>query len=336
MHLVRLSQAPHYSFRNGGSTAESRQYWGRRTQYTPNGPRISQVMAGAAPGELRKIYEASNQALSVCSPDKYALYTIHDWNPHAAWDPVSQRLYMGGKRLMYKLMCYDDTIGDWVQMPMPTPMNRTGGTGHWYGMTAGIGDGKVIFKDHVFDTTTAEWTQIVHPWNTVSAVGTWADAGDVALRLTSNSTRIFDKATGAVTLLTGHGHGGHPIAAYHAQHDRLLMVGGTDTARRATLLTRAGAAVQVADVPDDIAMSTGSWVVPHPAGGWLVKSMGVKHLYAAWPNASLDGVTWQDLGVSFDAALTYPTVAVDAERDMLLVVASQGLHGWKLPVLTAP
>lgn len=337
MHIARLSQAPHWSYRNGGNSPTSRQYWARRSQYTPNGPRISQVMAGAAPGELRKIHDASNQALTVMAPDKHAWYTIHDWNPHAAWDPLSQRLYMGGKRLMYKLICYDDVFGDWVHMPMPLPLARTGGTGHWYGMTAPLGGGKVILKDHIYDSNDGSFDLVVEPFNTISAVGTWTDCGDVAMRVTSNYARMLDKTTGAIESVIGHGHGGHPIAMYHPQHDRVLVVGGTDTSRRASLLTRAAVQTVVADVPEDISLSTGSWVVAHPAGCWLVKTMTpTKHLYAAWPNAAMDGVTWQDLGASFDSALTYPTVALDADRDLMLIVAGQGLYGWQLPVLTAP
>lgn len=338
---MALSQAPHFSFYNGGETADARQYWMRPSQHNTNGPRIAAAVSGMVPGEYRTVWaDSSGSLFSVFRPDSAGGYGILDWNWFAYWDAPTQQLVLGGKRIMYKLICYSDLVGDWRQLPMPALMGRAGGTGHWYGVTAGDGAGFAYLKDYRYDLD-SETGELIAPWNAYSAVGslTYIEGQDKVALLLGNSIRVYDRASNTWSAeVLGVGHGWHVMAAYNPVVDRILAVGGTYTSNRASLVTVAGVATQVADVPDLTEHALGSWVIAHPSGCWIVKTMNgaTKKVYAAWPNEARTAVTWVDLGTAPDAGLTYPAVAYDADRDMALLVGTTGLYAWKLPTLSDP
>lgn len=348
-NFLALTQAPHASFHNGGSTASSREYWLRPTQYEENGPRIPSAVAGMQPGEFRAIWvDSAGGIFNVNSPENGAGYSILDWNPRAVWDSATQQILVGGLRIKHKFATYSDVVGDWREQLMPTELARFSGTGHWYGWIVGSPSGTAFYKGCELNPQTDSWSPAIagapggsgnngtmYSWSPDAYAG---DGGLIQYGGNSQNYRVWRRSTNTWDIfVSAVGHDQHALVEYHPNHDRTLIVGGSDTAQRASLVTNGGSVTRVTDVPDSIAMSSGSWIVSHPAGCWLVTTFGgTRKLWAVWPNADRTNVTWQDLGVAPDAALTYPTAAWDADRGLVYIVATTGLYAYRPPELVNP
>lgn len=344
--ILALTQAPHASYYNGGSGAQSREYWLRPTQRVAHGPRIAPAVAGMAPGEFRAVWaDASGGIFSVNSPENGAGYAVQDWTPAGVWDEATQQLIYGGLRIKHKLYAYSDVVGDWRELAMPPSLARYSGTGHYYGWITGTQDGTVIFKGVEWDPETETYsTPIATAPGGSGNNGTmygWSDTahggegGLIQYGGDGQNLRIWRRSTNSwPVFVAGVGHGQHALVCYHPQIGKTLVVGGSSTATRTTLAEDSGAYAQVADMPSGAHMSPASWIVPHPAGCWLVRSgyASPARLYAYWPTQNL----WEDVGESPDAALTYPVAAYDAGRELVHIAATTGLYAYKLPALSEP
>lgn len=352
-----VTQTPQHSFLNGGTGVESRQYSARPTQHTPNGPRITPGIAGMVPGEFRTIWPSSeNQLFSVQNEVNGLWYNGLDWTPRAAWSATTQQIVIGMRRGTYKVVAYSDITGEWRELPVPKEYGRsTGGTAHFYGLIDDRPDGTVYLAslsntDFIFDPV-AETYQGPLSKHLVTNGGNGA--------MVAHSDDLFGGSGGVIKYigdakrwlaysyasdtweLRAHTlpHGAHALLEYNPTAQRYLLVGGTLTAQKATLVTEAGVVTPVTDAPQPVAMSSGSWIAYHPAGCWLVRcwpDTGPGKLYACWPNAAKTDVVWQDLGVAPDNGLTYSTAAVDYDRGMIYIVSTTGLHAYKLPEVTDP
>lgn len=353
VYTAAVTQAPHASFRNGGESANARQYFARPTQHTPNGPRIAAAIAGMAPGEFRTVWANSdNEIFRVRYPEDNVSYNILDWTPHGVWDEPTQQVLLGGRRGLTKVIGYADLVGQWRELAMDKVFGRfIAGTVHYYGKIArnpltGVvyfGTSENDSRLFAFDPTAETWEQLATAPTANNGNGgsfEWAADTERLVQYVGAAERwcIYNPGTNSWTNpYNGIGHGQHAILRYHPTHARHLLVGGTDTNTRASLVTSAGVVTQVTDVPEVIAMSSGSWAHAHPAGCWLVKTMGTTpKVFAAWPNEALDDVTWEDLGEAPDSALSNPTLIPGYSSDTVLIVATTGLYAWALPELTAP
>lgn len=350
---LALTQAPQHSYYNGANTATARQYYLRPTQHTPNGPRIAAGTAGMVAGEFRTLWaSATDNIFSVQTEDNGSWYNGLDWTPRAAWDAATEQIIVGMRRGNYKISAYSDVTGDWRELPMPISLGRyLIGTAHYYGMIDEDGSGGVYLgatdeqRMYRLDPSSETYTQIAS--HLVSnghngAMLAWDSAAGALHKYVGDAQRFlrYDPGTNAWSLLASSiGNGAHALMEYNPAADRFLIVGGTGTSSRATLVTPAGAKVQVTDAPQPSSMASGSWIAYHPAGCWLFKGWpetGDQHLYACWPNAAKTDVVWQDLGVAPDNGLTYSTAAVDYDRGMIYIVSTTGLHAYKLPEVTDP
>jgi hypothetical protein len=339
VYTIGVSQAPHASRANGGETATAREYFVRPSQRTPNGPRIASAVAGMAPGEFRSIYlDMSGRIRQVVPPDRATgAFNTLDWNPHAYWDADTAQLVWGGKRIMNKLAAYSDVVGDFRELPMPAALGRATGTGHWYGNTTDGGEpGKVFFARHRYDLRDESSVPTGNPPSSTGPASlTWV--GDKLGQVSALRYQAWNPATSTWdTNVSGLAQGDHVLAAYHAAHDRILAVGGSSVGGKATLVQRDGTAVVVTSCPGDVHMSPAGWVIAHPSGCWLVRSGTTERLYAGWPNEALDDLSWEDLGATPDAALTFPTAAWDSDRELIYIVAVEGFYAYRPPELTNP
>lgn len=357
MNFLGLSQAPQASWLNGTNTATAREYWLRPTQTPVNGPRIASAVAGMTAGEFRSVWvNSADNIFRVRSAEDGDGFDILDWNPRGAWDAATSQIYIGGFRERRKIIAYSDVTGDWREVQCPMPMARITGTGHWYGMTVADDSGGVwvgatgerqLYRLNPVDdssTTTPTLHEVTNGSNGAmlsfgpnlfTAGGIVKKAGDARRWMRYDPvSQTWDRPS------QGSGNGNHSLIEYHPNHDRWLMVGGTLTSRIATLVTEDGVYTPVTDVPDDVKMSEGSWIHPHPAGCWLVRTVNdttsATRLYAAWPNAGLTDVTWVDLGVAPDSALSHPTLVPGYASDLVLIVATTGIYAYKLPALSPP
>jgi hypothetical protein len=352
-YTAAVTQAPHASFRNGGEAADARQYFARPTQYTPNGPRIEAAISGMDPGEFVTVYTYSaNQLFEVRRPSDNDSFDILDWTPHGVWDEPTRQALIGGRRGLTKIIGYADEVGKWRELPMPADFGRqVTGTVHYYGKIArnpltGVvyfGSSQSTSRLWSYDPPTKAWTRLADAPTANGGNGAsfeWAADTERLVMYVGDAQRwcIYTPGTDSwANPFNDLGHGAHGILRYHPTHARHLLVGGTSTNTRASLVTSAGVVTQVTDVPDTIAMSTGSWTHAHSAGCWVVKTMGTTpKIYACWPNEALDDVTWVDLGEAPDSALTYPTLIPGYSSDVALIVSTSGLHAWRVPVLDAP
>lgn len=350
---LTLTQAPQASYLNGGTSATSRTYWIRPTQKVSNGPRIATAVAGMVPGDFRSIWvNSSGYIFQVTSAEDGAGFNILDWNPRGAWDQSTEQIIIGGFRERRKWIAYSDVVGDWREILVPLPIARQGGTGHWYGMTVGDNAGYVymggagavsIYKLNPANDVSVETGNHEVTNGSNGAMLSWSPdlftsggvvkyAGDAKRWLRYNpDTNTWDRPA------QGLGHGMHALLEYQPTCQRWLLVGGSSTSQRASLVTAAGAVTQVTDIPGPISMSEGSWIVAHPDGYWLVTTFGAtRKLWAVWPNEALNDVIWQDLGTAPDSALTYPTAAYDANRNLVYIVATAGLYAYKPLNLVPP
>lgn len=351
-HAV-VTQAPHASFRNGGESANARQYFARRSQRVNNGPRIAPAIAGIAPGEFRTIWaNNANEIFRVRLPSTNGGFDILDWTPHAVWDAPTQQILIGGRRGLTKLIAYADLVGDWREMAMPADLGRlVSGTVHYYGRIArnpltGVtyfGSSESTGKTWAYNPVTEQYTRLAdHPTANGGngASMEWAADTERLVLYVGDADRwcIYNPGTNTWTNpFNGLGNGQHAILRYHPTHARHLLIGGSETLRRAMLVTSAGVATLVTDCPADVTMgnAASSYAIAHPAGCWLVRAnTGTEHrIYAAWPNPGLTDVTWQDLGTAPDNGLADPTAAPGYSEDIILITAASGLYAWRLPTL---
>lgn len=347
-NTLAVSQAPHASRYNGGEAVNARQYYMRPTQREVYGPRIADEVAGMSPGDWRTIWaDSSGSVFTVRSPVS-GTYSILDWNPRAVFDPETQQIIVGGKRIMFKNIAYSDVTGDWRSLPLPLDSARTTGTGHWYGLIADDDAGNVYLgfggATYHLDPETEQYTRLAGHLTTNGgngammswggASGLFKYAGDAQRWLVYNpDTNTW---TNPANML---GNGMHALVEYSPQANRTLIVGGSGTSTRAMLVTNTGVTTLVTSCPQTISMSAGSWIVAHPSGCWLVRAYAdsnASRVYAVWPNAEKTDVEWQDLGVAPDATLQYSTAAVDHDRNLIYIVATTGIYAWMPPVLVAP
>ena len=350
---LAVTQAPHASFANGGEDADARQPFLRYTQRTWNGPRIASAVAALSPGDFTTVWaDATGDIFRVRLPSSGSTFDALDWTPHGVWDATTEQALWGGRRGLTKIAGYSEVIGDYRELPMPADFGRLiSGTVHYYGKIArnpltGVvyfGSSEGTSKLWSFLPTTETWTRLADAPTANGGNGAsfeWAGDTERLVMYVGDAQRwcIYDPAANSWTNpFNGLGHGQHAVLRYHPDHARHLLVGGTSTNVRASLVTSAGVVTQVTDVPDTIAMSDGSWVHAHPDGCWIVKTMGTTpKVYACWPNEALDDVTWVDLGEAPDSALTYPTLIPGYSSDTVLIVSTSGLHAWRVPNLAPP
>ncbi len=349
-----VTQAPIASRRNGGTAADSRQYFARRTQRANNGPRIAAAIAGMAPGEFRTVWaNNANRIFDVYNPEAASgTNDILDWTPHGVWDEPTRQVLIGGRRGLTKIIAYADLVGDWRQLQMPADFGRLiSGTVHYYGRIArnpltGVtyfGSSESIGKVWAFNPVTEQYTRLADTPTANGGNGAsfeWlADTARlVCYAGDAERWMIYTPGTDSwVTAANGIGHGQHNLLRYHPAHSRCLLLGGTGSALRASFVTSAGAVTLLADMPQETGYASGAWIHAHPAGCWLVKLMGTTPtLYAVWPNAGYTAATWVDLGAAPDAALSLSTLIPGYSTDTVLIVATAGLYAYRLPELLAP
>lgn len=354
---LAVTQAPQSSFFNGGTAADSRQYYARPTQHTPNGPRIAAATAGMTPGEFRSIWLDNADGIFVTINESNGLgYDVLDWLPRAALDQATEQIILGGRRHSYKIYAYSDVTGDWRELPLPAPLNRYDvNTAHYYGVIDEDSSGGVYVGSPIgsmsyrLDPVSESYTQTSAHGLYSGGSGTmqsWdADynGGTGAMFKYTGSAQAwlrYDPGTDSWTeVATGLGNGMHALTEWLPAAQRFLFVGGTATETRAALVQEDGTVTVVTSAPDDVSMGNDSWIMAHPSGCWLVRTKptaGAAKLYAAWPNAGTTDVTWQDLGTAPDDGLQYPTAAVDYARGLVYIVAKTGLYAYAFPTVTDP
>lgn len=351
---LAATQAPHAGWFNGALAANARQYWLQPTQHTPNGPRIASAIAGMTPGEMRAIWtDVSGDLFRVRRADDGSLAAILDWTPRKAWSQATQQFLLGGRRGTVKMTAYSDVTGEWRELPMPAALGRNvNGTVHWYGCTAQDDLGRVywgtteaVSQTWRFDPATEAWTRLADTplLSQLGSMFEWFGAahggagGLVKYTAAKRLILLSQDGQSWTTLVNLMSNGQHAQVCYHPAHQRLLIVGGSDTLRGANLVTAAGAVQAVADAPDDVTMSGAAWVVAHPSGCWLLRC-GVtnRRLYAGWPNNDYTNITWVDLGAAPDAAINNSTVYWDSVRDRIFITAEQGLYAYRPVDLVPP
>jgi hypothetical protein len=354
---LAVTQAPHASFANGGEDADARQPFLRYTQRTWNGPRIASAVASLAPGDFTTVWaDATGDIFSVRLPSTGGLFDTLDWTPHGVWDATTEQVLIGGRRGLTKIIGYSEVTGDWRELPMPADFGRLiSGTVHYYGKIARNPITGVVYFGSS-ESTSKLWS--VAPsgetWSRLADAPTanggngasfeWAGDTERLVMYVGDAQRWCIYNPGANTWsnpFNGLGHGAHAILRYHGTPQRHLLVGGSSTLNRASLVTSGGVVTQVTDCPGLVHMSNSgaeSWCHAHPAGCWIVRGYnGTQHrIYAAWPNEALDDVTWVDLGTAPDNALTHPTLIPGYSSDTVLIVSTSGLHAWRVPNLAPP
>lgn len=345
-HALVMTQAPHATYQ--GATTSGPQYWSRPSQRDPHGPRIATAIAGMSPGDYRAILaDVSGGLIAQQDPQTGANYMIVDWTPHNAWDAGTQQIIHAGHRKRYKVIAYSDITGEWREEEMPQPVAQFVEFNHWYGRTATDGTGRVFL---------AGWTY----WPETGEMQVWATRPSSGSNGNTASHEWFPEAGGGSGRMLYHGgdwqylqmynpdtnswwsggvatgHTLHALLRYHPAHGKCLLVGGSSTLRRATLINPDGTFARVADAPADAHMESTSngALLAHPAGCWLLISNtpSPRQCWAYWPQTN----TWTAAGTMPDSTNVNATYAYDAERDVVYVLGEAGLYAWKMPMLTPP
>jgi hypothetical protein len=354
---LAVTQAPHASFANGGEDADARQPFLRYTQRTWNGPRIAAAVASLAPGDFTTVWaNSTGDIFRVRLPSSGSTFDILDWTPHGVWDATTEQVLIGGRRGLTKIIGYSEVTGDWRELPMPAVFGRlVSGTVHYYGKIARNPlTGVVYFGSSESDSKLFALTPGTETWQQLATAPTANGGNGASFEWAANTERLVMYVgdaqrwciynPGANTWsnpFNGLGHGQHAILRYHGTPQRHLLVGGSSTLNRASLVTSGGVVTQVTDCPGTVSMSSGggeAYAVAHPAGCWLVRGFNgtSNRIYAAWPNEALDDVTWVDLGTAPDNALSNPTLIPGYSSDTMLIVSTSGLHAWRVPSLAPP
>lgn len=357
VYKYAITQSPQHTWLNGGQSSDARKYRFVYTQVTPHGPRIDAAVAGIAPGELRTIYsDTSNNIFRVQRADDGTPAAILDWTPHQVWHAATQQLLLGGRRGTIKLTAYSDIFGRWREMTCPFG-RITNGTVHWYGNICQDGAGNVYYGTTEAVSQTWRHNPVTQAWARLADTPSYSQLGSSmewfpeANGGSGGLIKTLDFATSTLrvillnaaettwsTLASGVPNSQHALARYHPSHNRVLILGGTNTQTAATFLEADGTVTASATaIPANIhGMSPACWVLAHPSGCWLVRSGASGNVYAAWPNDTYDDITWVDLGAAPDAALTNPTVAWEPARGLVLITAETGLFAWRVPTLDEP
>jgi hypothetical protein len=356
---LAVTQFPHASWLNGGLDADARDYRLRTTQFTPNGPRIASAVASLSPGDFTTVWASATGSLfEVQRADDGTAAQVLDWTPTGIWHAATEQILLGGARGTIKLNNYSEVFGDWREMHTPAVMGRSvNGTAHWYGNIAQDGAGNVYYGTTTsvaqtwrLNPSTEVWTQLqsTPSYSQLGSSLEWfpdanSGAGGLikSLDFATSTLRVIllnAAETSWSTLASGVPNSQHALLRYHPDHNRVLILGGTNTQTAATFLEADGTATASATaIPANIhGMSPACWVAAHSSGCWLVRSGASGRVYAAWPNATYDDITWVDLAAAPDAALTNPTIVQGYATDTLLIVSTTGLHAWEVPALAPP
>jgi hypothetical protein len=245
---------------------------------------------------------------------------------------------VGGRRLANKIIVYSEVTGAWRELSLPPAMSEWTGFGHWYGQIAQDDDGNIYLDNHIYRPDEDLWSQM-SPHMATSGGGqslAWLpdalNGRGAILRYGGDAQRfqLYDPRTDSWPVCVDKvGNDLHALVRYHTTHKLVLVVGGSKTQQVANLVDLNGAARRVSDCPGVPRMSSGSWVVQHEAGCWIVKVMEPSPwLYAYWPTQD----RWQELGPAPDATLKYSTAARYRD-DILLIASMQGLHAMRLPAV---
>jgi hypothetical protein len=355
-YRLAVTQFPHASWLNGGLDADARDYRLRTTQFTPNGPRIAAAVASLSPGDFTTVWASATGSLfEVQRADDGTAAQVLDWTPTGIWHAATEQTLLGGARGTIKLNNYSEVFGDWREMHTPAVMGRSvNGTAHWYGNIAQDGAGNVYYGTTTsvaqtwrLNPSTEVWTQLqsTPSYSQLGSSLEWfpdANSGSggliKSLDFATSTLRVIllnAAETSWSTLASGVPNSQHALLRYHPDHNRVLILGGTNTQTAATFLEADGTATASATaIPANIhGMSPACWVAAHSSGCWLVRSGASGRLYAAWPNATYDDITWVDLAAAPDAALTNPTIVQGYATDTLLIVSTTGIHAWRVPNL---
>lgn len=320
---------------------------------------IATTLASLAPGQFAQAIVAPPQDGFRVRPPSGSSYDMLDWTPRCHWDAQREQLVVIGKRKIVRALAYSDSTGAWRDLPLPAHWTTTETTGHWYGWSAHDGQDRIFAMGWELDLAAETWEQMAPPPSNLNLNGSngtmMAWMGDTLARYGTDRQYFlaYDPITRTwPTARIWCNHGAHALVEYHPQHDACLVVGGNvvdlrdengervlnpngtrvrTSPRRASLITAGGVVTQVADIPEVVSMSAGSWIVPHPAGCWVVRShisSTVANLWAYWPGTD----TWQALGPSPDRLLKYPTAAV--VDDCVLIAHTTGVSAYRMPALT--
>lgn len=294
---------------------------------------LTRTISDMAVGEVRRVL-AANSHFRVNSTT--GTYWIVDWTPRMHWHAQSQQLILFGHRIAHRVVAFSDALGYWRDIPL-WPGYAEGGNGHWYGWSADDGSGSIYAKGRRLNVATENWDAIASAPTTNGSNGTmlaWqANVGRMA-RYGGDAQRWqeYDPATNAWTVHANKvGHGQHALLEYHLEHRCCLLIGGNDSSTKATLVSPGFTNVTpLPDCPGDLRMSAGSWIVPHPDGGWLVRAHmvdGTSHIFHIRPG----DLQWRDLGPFPKLGLGYQSAAIDPRRRAVLLATTTGLHAWKIP-----
>lgn len=294
---------------------------------------LASTIEGMAPGEIRLVLaDISHFKVQTANGG----YWIIDWNPRMHWHAQTQQLVLFGHRIAHRVVAFSDTLGHWRDIPL-WPGYVEGGNGHWYGWSADDGAGGIYAKGRRLDVASETWTDIasVKPLNgNNGTMYAWQSNVQRLVRHGGDIQRWqeYDPATNAWTIYKDKtGHGQHAEVEFHPLHGCSLLIGGNNSKKLAKLVSPGWTDVQaLPDCPGEISMSGGSWVIPHPDGGWLVRAYpatGLSRVYGIRP-----GEAWRDLGEFPKLGLGYQSAAFDPVRRVVMIATTTGLHAWKLPV----
>jgi hypothetical protein len=347
-----VTQAPHASRHNGGTASDARQYFARRSQRVMPGPRIAAAVASLSPGDFTTVWaDSSNGIFRVYRPSESSGdNNTLDWTPHGVWDATTEQVLIAGRRALTKVIGYSDVTGDWREINMPADLGRQiTGTLHYYGKIARNPLTGVVYFGSIEDTSKLwSYNPSTGAWTRLADAPTATNGSGASFEWAANTERLVMYVGGAERWciynptdntwsnpFNGLGHEQHALIRYHGTPQRHLLVGGTATLNRASLVTSAGVVTQVTDCPMTVGMGGDNegWIHAHPDGCWIVRGWsGTEHrIYAAWPNEALDDITWVDLGTAPDDALSNPTLIPGYSSDTVLIVSTTGLHAWRVP-----
>lgn len=340
--VLAVSQAPHFSPYNGLLTATSRQYWIRPSQVTWTGPLIDAGIVGIASNELRQIKVAPAGAFTAyaAEPANFGTpYATVDWTPFNAWHAGTEQVIHGGKRRVNKITIYSDVTGEYREEWQPRHPADYGVGGHWYGETATNG-AEVLLYDRLYNPTTESWSERLPQLPGGNTTYIWLpNYGTAGGWMWGQTTlKVYDVALGTVATFGSIGYAtGHEIKCYHPAHDKVLVVGGSDSARSVLIDGTSLAIENRSPCPLPCSMSGGTTIIPHPSGCWWVLSaddISPRQMAVYWHASD----TWQVLPQTWPRTkpFVHPTTAWDADRQIVLYTDGDGLFAYKLPDVTDP
>lgn len=290
---------------------------------------LAAAIEGLAPGQV-KLVSAHIGNFRVTAPDGKGYWTL-DWTPRMHWHAPTQQLILFGHRIASRVSAFSDTTGTWRDLPL-WPWYAPGEAGHWYGWSASDGANTIYAKGVKLDVSAETWGGLPATPVTNGSNGTmyaWQSNVNRLVRYGGDIQRWqeYDPATNAWrTYKDRAGFGQHALLEYSPIDGCSLLLGGNKTEQKAMLVSPGWTnPVALPNCPDLVQMKSGSWIVPHPDGGWLVRSSGSR-IYGIKP-----GGGWRNLGAFPELGLGYQTVAIDPVRRVVMLATTTGLHVWKIP-----